>query len=195
MFIQIIRGALTDPERFQAEASRWGRDLKPGAVGYLGATWGVTADGTGFLAARFDSADSARANSERPEQGEWWAGMEPAFADVSFVDTSDIDTMMGGGSNDAGFVQVIQGRAKDQAAARSMLASVEPELRQARPDIAGVTMAWHGDDGSFTQIVYFDSEGAARGGESGEADDTARRYEEMMAETPTFLDISDPHFD
>src|SRR4051812_35422127 len=118
MFVQIIQGKVRDEERFNREAARWATDLKPGAVGYLGCTWGVATDGTGFVAPRFDSEDSAKANSARPEQGEWWAGMEPAFDGVSFHDCSQIDSMMGGGSDDAGFVQVIQGRVKDQGAAR-----------------------------------------------------------------------------
>ena len=196
MFMQIIQGRVTDSDRFLAEAGRWPIDLKPGATGYLGCTWGVASDGTGFVAARFDSKEAATRNSQRPEQAAWWQRMAPAFGDVSFHDCTDVDTMVGGGSNEARFVQVIQGRAKDQAAARIMLRDSEGQLSEGRPDILGVVMAWHGDTGEFTQMVYFRSEQDARAGEGSATDDEVdNQYRDMMAVEPTFIDLTDPRFD
>jgi hypothetical protein len=107
-----------------------------------------------------------------------------------------VDTMMGGGSDDAGFVQVITGRVKDEAAARTMIADAEEQLSSTRPDILGMTMAWHGDGGGFTQLVYFTTEAAARAGERDGADeDIDRQYQDMMAAEPTFIDLTDPRFD
>ncbi|MEZ5144557.1 MAG: hypothetical protein R2726_18895 [Acidimicrobiales bacterium] len=193
MFVQTIQGRLRDPERFRAQGERWNAELRPGATGFLGSTSGVTADGTGFVAVRFASEADARANSERAEQGAWWAEMEPAFADITFRDCADVDELMGGGSDEAGFVQVIQGRVKDQASARQMLHDMTPQLAEDRPDVLGGVMAWHGDDGAFTQIMYFRSEAAARAGEASEADEeTDRQYRDIMAAEPTFLDLTDP---
>lgn len=196
MFIQIVQGPVSDAERFEREAARWSTDLKPGAAGYLGCTWGIARDGTGIIAARFDAEASARANSERAEQGAWWAAIEPAFADASFADCSEVDAMFGGGSDDAGFVQVIQGRVKDREAARKLFASAEDHLARTRPDILGGVMAWHGDDGDFTQIMYFRSEEAARSGEtSGADDDLDEEYRDIMAVEPAFFDLPSPNFD
>lgn len=196
MFLQIIQGQVRDAAVFDREAERWPVELKPGATGYLGCTWGLTADGIGFLAAGFDSEAAALANSGRPEQGEWWAAMEKVFADVSFRDCSEIDTMMGGGSDDAGFVQVIQGRVKDQGSARSMMRDAEGQLADSRPDILGGVMAWHGDDGDFTQIVYFRSEAQARSAEDNPGEsDVDDQYNDMMAVEPTFFDLAAPRFD
>ena len=38
---------------------------------------GMCDDGTFVALARFESAEAARRNSDRPEQGEWWAECEP----------------------------------------------------------------------------------------------------------------------
>lgn len=196
MFIQIIQGRVRDADRFRAEADRWVTDLKPGATGYRGCTWGLADDGTGFLAARFESEQAAKGNSQRPEQSEWWAGMEPAFDDVTFQDCAEVDTMMGGGSDEAGFVQVIQGRVKDQTAARVMLRDAEGQLAEGRPDILGGLMAWHSNDGDFTQVMYFRSEEKARAGEGSPADaELDNQYQDMMATEPKFIDLRQPRFD
>ena len=196
MFVQTITGKVRDRDRFVREAERWPAELKPGAKGYLGCTWGIAADGTAFMAARFESADAAKHNADRPEQGEWWKQMEPALDAPEFQDCAMVDTMMGGGSDDAGFVQVIVGRVKDEASARTMLQGAEAQLTTTRPDILGMTMAWHGDGGGFTQLVYFRSEDAARTGERDDSgSDVDRDYQEMMAGEPTFIDLTEPHFD
>src|SRR3954451_706037 len=134
MFIQIISGRISDPEHFRSQDERWIDELKPGASGYLGSTSGITPDGVGVVVARFESAAAAKANSERPDQGAWWTDTEKAFEDVDFQDCADVDTMMGGGSDDAGFVQVIRGRVTDQSDARAMLAEADDRLGEMRPD-------------------------------------------------------------
>src|SRR5205085_7072097 len=112
------------------------------------------------------------------------------------IDCTDVDTMFGGGSNDAGFVQVIQGKAKDQAAMRSEMGAMESGLREARPDILGITIAWHGDGGGLTQAVYFRSEAESRKAEKAMQNDEMRqRYESMFAVPPTFYDLRTPVLD
>jgi Asp-tRNA(Asn)/Glu-tRNA(Gln) amidotransferase A subunit family amidase len=94
---------------------RWHDELRPNAVGYLGNTEGITEDGRFVVAARFESADAARQNSARPEQDSWWSDMSKVVTDVDVHDCSQVITMLGGGSDDAGFVQVMVGRIKDRA--------------------------------------------------------------------------------
>src|SRR2546429_7905339 len=139
MFIQLIEGKVTDADLWQRQNDRWLAELKPGAKGYLGSTGGITPDGYSVFMARFDSVQSAAANADRPEQGAWWNEMQKAYGDdVAFTDCTEVDTMFGGGSNDAGFVQVVRGRAKDAADMRSRAGDIEAPVKKVRPEVLGV---------------------------------------------------------
>ena len=70
MFVQIIEGRTTDAEALRQRGKVWADEVGPGAVGFLGVTAGVTADGRAITIARFESEAQARANGDRPEQGE-----------------------------------------------------------------------------------------------------------------------------
>jgi hypothetical protein len=168
MFIQVITGKVTDEKGHLRAAERWERELRPGAKGFLGGTGGMTDDGRFIVIARFESEAAAMANSERPEQGEWWAEMERTVTSVQFANSTEVLTFLGGGKDDAGFVQVMRGRITDQDAFRKMharLGEFEAALKKARPDVIGEVVAIHGD-GTFTDAVYFTSEAAARQGEA-----------------------------
>src|ERR1700694_3539416 len=118
MFIQVIRGKAGDPEAARRQMDRWMEEVRPGAKGFLGTTASVTSGGEMIALARFESAELARANSDRPEQGQWWGEVaKPFSSEVTFKDSSDVDVLMGGGSNDAGFVQIMKGPAVDKARA------------------------------------------------------------------------------
>ena len=196
MFIQVIQGKVSDADHLRRQLERWRTEIKPGASGYLGSTGGVTADGRGITLVRFESEEAARANSERPEQGAWWNEAVKAFdGDVAFYDCREVDSVLGGGSNEAGFVQVIQGRAKDQDTMRSRAQELEQQLRQRRPDILGMVVAWHGD-GGFTQAVYFTSQEEARQKETETANDELRQeFMSLIDGQPTFFDLTAPDID
>ena len=68
MFAQVIQGRTSDAKAFASALDRWMQDLAPGAVGWLGSTGGVTDDGRVIAVVRFESADAAARNSDRPEQ-------------------------------------------------------------------------------------------------------------------------------
>lgn len=196
MFIQIIQGKVRDADHLRREMERWQTEIKPGASGYLGATGGVTPDGRGITLVRFDSEEAARANSERPEQGAWWNEMVKAYdGEITFHDCTEVDTAFAGGSNEAGFVQVIQGRAKDQEEMRRRLPQLEQQLSELRPDVLGIVVGWHGD-GGFTQAVYFTSAEAARQGEAAtENGEVRQEFMALIDGTPTFFDLSTPDLD
>jgi hypothetical protein len=70
----------------------------------------------------------------------------------------------------------------------------EALARQHRPDIIGWVLAWH-PDGRFTEIVYFNSEEAARKGEAQEPPEERKHLlEEWRAATGdlTFYDLREP---
>ncbi|MDT4988433.1 MAG: hypothetical protein QOI74_2527 [Micromonosporaceae bacterium] len=195
MFVQIIQGRVADRDGLRGRLDLWVSELSGAAAGWLGSTGGVTADGTGIALARFESEQAARRNSDRPEQGRWWADTEKLFTgDVMFHDSTDVTLLHGGGSDRAGFVQVIQGRVSDVDRARALMSGMEEPLRQLRPDVIGGEMCWHGDD-RFTQAMYFTSAAAAREGEgrqpSAEVLATLREYQSLSRDV-VYHDLTDP---
>ena len=194
MFVQIIEGTTSDPEGLMAAGDAWQAEVRPGAIGYLGVTAGVTADGKAFTLVRFQDEASARANSDRPEQGAWFEKhLATAYdAPPTFTESSDITEFMGGGSNDAGFVQVMKSTGVDRAEIER-LDKVFEEFVGARQDILGGIRAWTGKD-SCIDVMYFTSEADARKGESSEMpaglQDAIGEFE-GMGQTE-YLDLVDP---
>jgi hypothetical protein len=163
VFIQVLQGRAVNPAGLDEEFDRWLTEVQPGAEGWLGSTSGTTADGEFIAIVRFDSADAARRNSQRPEQDAWWRRASQHLADVVFHDSSRVHTFKEGGSDDAGFVQVIQGHSSDMERMAELARTGEEELAQRAPHILGMTVAEHADrPGDFTQTVYFSSEEEAR---------------------------------
>jgi hypothetical protein len=200
VFVQIIQGALAahaDRQDLKEALDRWEREVRPGAVGWLGSTAGVTDDGTSFALVRFESAEAARRNSDRPEQHQWWTETSKLFGgEVTFHDCSDVDLMAGGGSDDAGFVQVIQGRIRDLDGLRAYLRDLDEQaMKDFRPDVIGSIAAYH-PDGGFTEAVYFTSEAEAREGERKEPPEELRdEMNKMMSFYEgdwTYLDLREP---
>ena len=191
-----MQGKVKDPDLLGRQMDAWSRDLKPHAKGFLGSTSGVDKDGNCVVIARFESEAAARENSDRPEQGEWWKATSPAFdGEVTFTDSTEVDAMFGGGSDNAGFVQIMSGRAVDPATMRGTAEQMEAELQKARPDILGGLVAWHGER-EFTQAIYFVTEEAARKGEQEMSDDpTASEWDTMLDGEITFIDLREPRFD
>ncbi|MFP5347222.1 MAG: hypothetical protein ACLGIA_09355 [Actinomycetes bacterium] len=195
MFLQLIRTHVRDAAAVHHALHRWVEELSPAAEGWLGTTAGLTDDGTFLGVARFDSGDAARRNSDRPEQGEWWEATSELFSgDVTFHDCPEVEVMGPGGSDDAGFVQVIEGRSRDFARARELYRQNEEQLRSARPDVLGGLVGLR-EDGQFTQVMYFTTEEEARHGERRHRPDASRAvFEEMrsLVESPTYYDLRDP---
>lgn len=197
MFVQVITGTTSDREGLLRQVDRWQDELRPGAVGYLGSTGGVTDDGRFVLLARFESEAAARRNSARDEQGGWWTETEKYLEGATFRDSVDVSTLLGGGSDAAGFLQVMRGRVTDAgklAAIGSRTAEFEAALRQYRPDVLGELIVMH-PDGTYTEVVYFPSEAAARQGESTEPPaEMQALYGELMSAITIdeYLDLKDP---
>ena len=172
----------------------WLAHLAPGAQGWLGSTTGVTDDGTFVGVARFDSREAAMRNSERPEQGEWWDRCSKLFTgDVTFHDCSRVTTSRLGGSDEAGFVQVIQGHTPDPARVEELSRQFDERGAEVRPELLGFLIAWHDDTaGDFTELAYFTTEEAAREGERQEPPEELRPLieEEMsLLRDATFYDL------
>jgi hypothetical protein len=195
MFVQLIEGQAADRDGLRRQMDRWMEALGPGAEGFLGTTGGVTDDGRAFFAARFESAATARANSERPEQDQWWAETERCFAgDVAFTDSDDVETYLGGCPDAAGFVQVMKNHGIDRERLHALDKTFEENAASFRPDLIGGVRVWTGPD-SNVEIAYFTTEADAREGEKKQPPaDLAEQmgeFEAMMTGTE-FLDLHDP---
>jgi hypothetical protein len=197
MFIQVIQGMCTDEAMLRQQMDRWREELAPGAQGWLGGTYGMTDDGQFVAVVRFESREAAARNSLRPEQGEWWAAASRCFdGEVSFHDCDDAIMMLDGGSDDAGFVQVIQGRLEDPTRFREFMSQPMDMLHEARPEIIGGTIAIDAD-GWFTETMAFRSEAEARQGEQMEMpDEMAAQFNREMEQVREmrFLDLHHPWF-
>lgn len=194
MFIQIMQGKCTRQDDLHALVDEWRRDLSDGATGWLGGTYGFTDDDTFIGVVRFESREAAMANSERPEQSAWAERMMATMdGPVEFHDCDDVTLLFDGGSDDAGFVQVIRGKVDDPERLKAMLADTET-IHERRPDIVGATLAIE-PDGTFTETVAFTSEDAARAGEIKEPPEEVREAMEYAMKNVTYYDLHRPWFE
>jgi hypothetical protein len=197
VFAQVIQGRTSDAEAARAALDRWMQELQPGSIGWLGSTIGVADDGRFVAVARFESAEAAARNSERPEQSRWWEETQRIFdGEVTFADTEDVDVDLAGDPDRAGFVQVMVGRVTDRARAKELIAQLSTaDMAAFRPEILGSVMINHGSD-EWAQVIYFTSEAEAREGERRQAPPEwqATMEESMKLEVgePVFLDLRRP---
>ncbi|MFC0448833.1 hypothetical protein [Rhodococcus jostii] len=195
MFIQVIQGKVSDEARLRQCMDRWTAELRPGAIGYLGSTHGLCDDGTFIALVRFESTEDAQRNSQRPEQDQWWAETQTCFEGaVSFMDCPDVTSWMGGGSDAAGFVQVMEGHSAHPTRMRQLMEQASDQVRRLRPDILGGTFARYGDDG-FVEALYFTSESEARGHEKAQVPDDLRalfKEENLLMGKVSYYDMHEP---
>ena len=147
------------------------------------------------MIARFESREAAMKNSERPEQGKWWAETEKCFdGPVRFHDTDDVQLMSHGELDSAHFVQVMEGHVSDRQKLDELEHKADSVLAEMRPDLLGSVTAYF-DDGEFTEVAYFTSEAAARQGERGEmSKEMASMFAEWerLMKVEKYIDINDP---
>jgi hypothetical protein len=200
VFVQVIQGQVSDAAQARAALDRWADELAPGATGWLGTTAGVTDNGQFIALARFESEEAARRNSDRPEQGEWWAETAKLFdGEPTFKDSNHVEADVIGDPDQAAFVQIIQGRGSDPERARELMSSGEDSEVWAafRPDIIGSLAVEH-EEGAYTMALYFTSEEEAREGEKKEPPPELKSQMEEMDKlsigVPDFFDIRQPWF-
>lgn len=194
MFIQVIQAKAGDPGGIRKEMDRWKEELAPGAAGALGATAGISTDNEFWSVVRFESEDAARKNSDRPEQGEWWNELQKHLdGEATFYESSDVELVRDGGSDEAGFVQIMKGRAKDLDRMKAEMRAMEPEMQKRRPDVIGGTSARIGEK-EFITTMYFTSEAEARAAEQamGEGGDGGGPNWDELIEEMKFIDLKEP---
>jgi hypothetical protein len=198
MFIQVVQGRAVSIAGLRGEMERWRAELQPDAKGWLGSTSGVTDDGRFIAVVRFESEALARQNSDRPEQDAWWRRASQHLTDVAFHDSARVHTFKEGGSDDAGFVQVIQGHTDEMEHLAAIALSREELLAEQAPHVLGMSVAEHADRADdFTQVVYFTSEDEARRWERehpAQSDPGLAEVFELMTDL-RYFDLRDPWLD
>lgn len=193
MFVQVIEARTADPDGLGKQFEKWQSDLSQGASGFVGSTGGVTEDRQVIVCARFESEEAAMRNSERAEQGAWWTETQKYLLGTpNFRNTTDV-IVHGNPSDDAGFVQVMRGRASDPRRAKEIDRELAESIPDFRSDVLGSMTAWFGND--FVGVVYFRSEGEARDAEKKEPPDELKsvlaEYDSVV-EDIEYLDLRDP---
>lgn len=195
MFVQVIQARVKDREGAKAELDRWQQELGPDAEGYLGTTGGITQDGTFVGVIRFESEDAARAQSSKPEQDQWWNSFSQHLdGQANFFDSSGVTVGGQGGSDNAGFVQVMQGKVNSIEKAKEMDAVMEQETAERRPDVIGSLTAYQ-EDGSFYSAIYFTSLEEARQGEKEMTENPPpemEQWDKLMDGELKFYDLEEP---
>jgi hypothetical protein len=196
VFVQVIQGQVADAGKVRAALDRWAQELAPGSMDWLGTTAGMTDDGRFIALARFTSEEAARRNSDRPEQDQWWAETAKLFTEeATFNDSSDVTVDVTGDPDEAGFVQVIQGRGSDPDRARELMGQDSSAWAAFRPEILGSVAVGH-EGGAYTMAVYFTSEEEAREGERKQPPpELQAQMDEMAALSvgePEYFDLKQP---
>ena len=195
--MQIIEGRTSDAAGLRRQGERWQAELRPGAAGFLGVTAGSATDGRSITIARFASERHARTNSDRPEQGAWWAETAKYYdGDISFTESTDVQELLAGGSDEAGFVQVMKISGVDRAGLERVDREL-PRFASVRPDLIGVFRIWTGPT-SCIDVNYFTSEAEARAAEARELPADLQplmaEFQELTRNTE-FLDLTDPQLE
>lgn len=196
MFVQVIRGRVSDDEAMRQRMQAWVDEVRPVAVGFLGTVGGRTPGGEWVTVVRFASAADAAANSALPAQQAWWAATSALFdGEPTFLEGEDAGTTMAGASAHAGFVQVMVGTGADRAAIEAIEAEAMPRMQAVNPSVLGSVRLWL-DGGDGVEAVYFSSEAEAREGEAamGADEELLALMGRMQAAMGSveYLDLPDP---
>jgi len=195
VFIQMVQGPCSRQGEMRGLVDDWCHAMADQS-GWLGGTYGFTDDGRFVGIVRYDSSSACQYAANAPDAATWWAGADALFdGNCEIHQSEDVSMMLDGGSDDAGFVQVMRGRVADADKFRHLISDtvMTTMLHQARPEIIGATLAIE-PDGSFTETVAFTDEDAARHGEQSEMPtDMAADFESAMSDVE-YLDLHHPWF-
>ena len=195
MFVQVIEGRTTDEAALRRLVERWDSDVKPGATGFLGTTAGVSADGTAIAFVRFVDEAAAGWNQRRPEHAAWWQELTEVLDEPPIVaESADVAVLLAGGSDDAGFVQIIRAPSPDRTQIDALMTAERiAAMQRSRPDLIGSIRVWL-EDGSFIEAAYFTSESAARDAEQSDDYEDAEALFAAAYGPMTFVDLPAPMF-
>lgn len=195
MFIQMVQGRCDRQDEMRGLVDDWCGAMAD-QPGWLGGTYGFTDDGRFVGIVRFENSTVCRNNASTSDAAMWWAGAEALFeGSCEIHESEDVSMMLDGGSDDAGFVQVMRGTVADADKFRHVMTDTEMTnmLHQARPEIIGATLAME-PDGTFIETVAFTDEASARKGEQTDMPaEMQSEFESAMTDVE-YLDLHHPWF-
>jgi hypothetical protein len=195
VFIQMVQGRCSRQDEMRALVDDWCGSMAD-RPGWLGGTYGFTDDDRFVGVVRFDSSSACLEAAGMAEAPMWWAGAEALFdGSCEIHESEDVSMMLDGGSDSAGFVQVMRGRVGDADKFRHFMTDAEMTsmLHQARPEIIGATLAME-TDGTFVETIAFTDEDSARRGEQTEMPaDLAADFQSAMSDVE-YIDLHHPWF-
>jgi hypothetical protein len=195
VFIQMIQGACARQDEMRHLVDDWCGRMAD-RPGWLGGTYGFTDDDCFIGVGRYEDRDACAMWCKDPEAAPYWAAAAELFDEsCDIFESDDVSIMLAGGSDDAGFVQVMHGRVSDPDRLRHLLTdtTMTTMLHDARPEIIGATFALQGD-GTSTETVAFTDEEAARNGERVHMpEDVAAELEAAMGAVE-YIDLHAPWF-
>ena len=166
MFIQMVQGPCSRQGEMRGLVDDWCGSMAD-RPGWLGGTYGFTDDDRFLGIVRFDSSSACMESAATADAATWWAAAESLFDGTCEIhESEDVSMMLEGGSDHAGFVQVMKGRVTDADRFRHFMTDTEMTsmLHEARPEIIGATLAME-HDGTFLETIAFTDEDSARKGE------------------------------
>ncbi len=195
MFVQVSSGQAVEGLGLRQQFERWAVNVRPGAVGCFGGTAGITSLGRFIAVVRFEDEAAALANSQRSEQAAWWEETSRFLdGDVLVRGSEDIDFLGPGGSDDAEFVQVIEGQTTDRTRFMDLERRIEDGFAIERPDFMGSLLVWW-PGGRWLEVAYFKTEAETRAaeqkGHSHELDELFAKWQ-MLAAPSSYLDLTEP---
>lgn len=194
MFIQMVQGRCSRQDEMRALVDDWSA-MMADRPGWLGGTYGFTDDGRFLGVVRFESSQACKESASQPDAGLWWASAASLCdGPCEIHESEDVTMMLDGGSDDAGFVQVMKGRVGDADRMRHLVSDeMSSMLHEARPEILGATMAIEAD-GHFVETIAFTDEASARRGE--QLDMPADVRDELMTAMADveYVDLHQPWF-
>jgi hypothetical protein len=195
MFLHVTQGRVPDRTAMRAQHDVWVREIGAEASGWLDVTAGVTEDDRFICLSRFASVEALARLAARRDHREWWARTARLFlGPVITSEFTDIAVMADAETDEAGFVQIVQGRATDVARQRALVKELLRHLPDGRPDMLG-GLAATGPDGRFVWAFAFSSEELARAGEHGEQlPEIVEILDDLRAVSgePTYHDLRHP---
>ena len=194
MYIQTVQATCHQQDRMRRIVDDWSTEMAD-RDGWLGGTYGFTDDGRFVGVVRYESAAAREQLMQEPaSRAGWEAALACCEGDLESHQSEDVMMMLDGGSDDAGFVQVMRGHIGD-AKRVEHLASDEMTsmLHQARPEIIGATMVIE-PDGTFVETIAFTDEASARRGERQAMPDTVREDLQRAFADIEYADLHQPWF-
>jgi hypothetical protein len=194
VFIQMVQGHCSRQDEMRGLVDSW-CSMMADRPGWLGGTYGFTDDDRFLGVVRFDSSAACKESAGSTEAAMMWAGAEALFdGSCEIHESEDVSMMLDGGSDSAGFVQVMLGRVADADRLRHLVSDeMTAMLHQARPEIVGATMAIE-PDGRFVETIAFTDEASARQGEQLEMPTDVRDEISSAMAVVEYVDLHRPWF-